>query len=184
MYNTSSHPQVRYSLEALTKGLFFYLEKDPLNRITVSQICAQAGLTRRTFYRNCSCKEDLIFYACDRLTDRLLDTVDFGSEDARTLYLNFFTFWLEHRRFLSCIVRCDFYGYFVERFIALCNQKMRFPLQERAFEGQEHPDTLRRFCNSFQLGGMSRMLYAWAEEGFISTADEISRSILFLVPAK
>ena len=184
MYNSSSHPQVRYSLEALTKGLFLYLETDPLSNITVSQICAQAGLTRRTFYRNCSRKEDLIFYACDRLIDQLLNTVDFESENAPALYRNFFAFWREHRRFLDCIVRCDFYGYFVKRFIAVCDQKMRFPMQERAFEGQEHPDVLRRFCNSFLLGGMSRMLYAWAEEGFITTPDEITRSILFLVPAQ
>ena len=184
MYNPSSHPQVHYSLEALTKSLFYYLQTDSLEKITVSQICLQAGLTRRTFYRNCDGKEDLILYACDRLIGQLLDTADFSSPEARRLYRNFFSFWLEHRQFLTCVVRYDFYGKFVERYVAICNEKMRFPLQENAFENQDHPDALRRFCNSFLLGGLSRMLYAWAEEGFVSSVEDLTQSILFLVPGQ
>ena len=184
MYNPSLRPQVRYSLEVLTKGLFYFLQSAPLEKITVSQICAQAGVTRRTFYRNCEKKEDLILFACDNLIRELQDSVDYNSRDALTLYRNFFSFWLEHREFLSAIVSCRFYGTFVERYVAISTEKMRFPQQENALEGMENTETLRNFCDSFLLGGLTRMLYAWAEEGFVSSVDDLCRSILFLVPAK
>lgn len=184
MYNPSLRPQVRYSLEALTKGLFYCLQTEPLEKITVSQICAQAGVTRRTFYRNCEKKEDLILHACDNLIRELQDTVDYNSRDALKLYRNFFSFWLKHREFLSAIVSCRFYGAFVDRYLEISTENMRFPQQEKALEGQENTESLRYFCNSFLLGGVTRMLYAWAEEGFVSSVDDLCRSILFLVPAK
>ena len=82
MYNTSQNPQVQYSLPQLTRGLFYHLQHKPLNEITVTQICQQAGLARRTFYRNCENKEDLILYACDKLIETLLADVDYSSTNA------------------------------------------------------------------------------------------------------
>ena len=182
MYNPSSHPQVKYSLEAMSQGLFFYLQTDPLEKITISQICAQAGVTRRTFYRNCEKKEDLILYACDRLIDTLLETVDFTSEDARQLYLNFFRYWGQHKPFLRCVVNYNLYGMFVERFVQTCSQRMRFPLQEHAFCKKTDADQYRFFSDSFLLGGLSRMLHAWAEDDFRLSEEDLTESILFLVP--
>lgn len=41
---------------------------------------------------------------------------------------------------------------------------------------------MRRFNNSFLLGGLTRMLYAWAEEDFCSSVEDLINSILFLLP--
>ncbi len=182
MYNPSLHPQVRYSLEAMTKGLFFFLQSSPLEKITVSQICAQAGLTRRTFYRNCEKKEDLILYACDRLIEEQLSEVDFSSRDAEALYCHFFAFWEAHRQFLSAIFQYGFFKQFVDRYVGLCSERMHFPLQDSASEESRDTRLFRYFSDSFLLGGLSRMLYAWNEEDFCFSAKEMARTILFLVP--
>lgn len=184
MYNCSRSPQVRYSLESLTKSFFYFLQKKPMKEISITQICDRAGMSRRTFYRNCETKEDLIIYACDRLIIALLETVDFSSEDARQLYLNFFKYWGQHKPFLRCLAEYKQYGLFVERFVQTCSRQMRFPLQEQAFREKQDVERCRFFSNSFLLGGLSRMLYAWAEEGFSSSEEELTETILFLVPRK
>ena len=86
MYNTSQNPQVQYSLLQLTQSLFYHLQHNPLHKITVTEICQRAGLTRRTFYRNCERKEDLILFACDWLVKQLVSGMDDSSSDARSMY--------------------------------------------------------------------------------------------------
>ena len=103
MYNRSKSPQVRYSLESLTKSFFYFMQTQKMDEIRITQICEKAGLARRTFYRNCENRKDLILYACDRLIEELQETVDFSSEDARQLYMNFFSYWGRHKLFLRCL---------------------------------------------------------------------------------
>ena len=182
MYNKSRNPQVQYSLPQLTRGLFYYLQHKPLHEITVSQICEQAGIARRTFYRNCQKKEDLILYACDQLIEQLLADVDYSSTDAPAMYLRFFHFWNDHQVFLRSIYLSGLYDLFAERFLSLCFQRSHFPLLDKAFQAQPEPDRARYFNNAYILGGLTSMLYAWAREDFQSSPQNLVNSILFLVP--
>ena len=155
MYKVSTNPQVQYSLPQLTQGLFYHLQFQPFDKITVSQICQQAGLTRRTFYRNCRRKEDLVYYACDVLIDRLLENVDYTGTDARAMYLHFFSFWYEHRQFLRAVYRGGLFSLFGGRFVMVCDQRTRYPLQEDSLRDHRQPETARSFSNSFVLGGLA-----------------------------
>lgn len=182
MYKVSTNPQVQYSLPQLTQGLFYHLQFQPFDKITVSQICQQAGLTRRTFYRNCQRKEDLVYYACDHLIDRLLENVDYTGTDARAMYLHFFSFWYAHRQFLRAVYRGELFSLFGGRFVTVCHQRTRYPLQEDSLRDHRQPETARSFSNSFVLGGLANMLLTWAEEDFLSSPEDLVESVLFLVP--
>ena len=182
MYKVSTNPQVQYSLPQLTQGLFYHLQFQPFDKITVSQICQQAGLTRRTFYRNCRRKEDLVYYACDVLIDRLLENVDYTGTDARAMYLHFFSFWYEHRQFLRAVYRGGLFSLFGGRFVTVCDQRTRYPLQEDSLRDHRQPETARSFSNSFVLGGLANMLLTWTQEDFLSSPEDLTESVLFLVP--
>ena len=184
MYNRSESPQVRYSLESLTKSFFYFMQTQKMDEISITQICEKAGLARRTFYRNCENRQDLILYACDRLIEELQETVDFSSEDARQLYMNFFSYWGRHKLFLRCLKENDLYGLLVERFVRISSEGMRFPLQENALGELVDPEQARFYCNSFLLGGLTRMLYAWAEDEFHADEKALTESILFLAPVQ
>ena len=182
MYKISDNPQVNYSLRELSKGLFHFLKTMPLSKVTVSQLCAQAGITRRTFYRNCREKKDLVLYACDDLIDSLLDSSDLFSTNAELMYSHFFEFWYGHRAFLSAVCGNDLAGLFVGRFVSHVNDRMRFPLQEKAAEKAEDAGRLRRFSNAFLLGGFAQMLISWTQEGFETPPRKMAETILYLVP--
>ena len=184
MYNPSRHPQVQYSLQELTRSLFTLMQEIPFAEISVTQICEQATLARRTFYRNCDSKEDLILYACDHLSAMLLAGADLSSTDARTMYRYFFSFWYNHRTFLQMLYKQGLLNLFTERFIVYCGEQMSFPLQEESLGGRSKAAAMRDFNNSFILGGMTAMLCAWAKEGFRSSVETLVESILFLLPAK
>jgi len=184
VYKISQNPQVQYSLPHLTKGLFYHLQYKTFKDITVSEICETAGLTRRTFYRNCEKKEDLISYACDCLMNQLLADVDFNSTNARSMYRYFFKFWYEHQMFLHSLYKSDLFPLFEARFMFVCNQHIRFPLQDDAVRHHHKPEIARSFNNAFILGGLVNMLHIWTAEEFKSSAEDLVESILFLLPQK
>ena len=52
MYNISENPQVIYSLDMLSDTLFNLLMHHSIKDITITKLCEEAMLTRKTFYRN------------------------------------------------------------------------------------------------------------------------------------
>lgn len=183
MYNESDKKQVRYSLEQLSKGLFYHLRYRSFNDISVTDICRRANISRRTFYRNCECKEDLVIYSTDRLVSELIEGSDLLETDPRRLYEGFFNYWREHRQFLGSIYRNSLFDMFLKEFVRICNVSLRYPLQERAVMSARNNELIRRYSNVFMIGGLGLMLKEWAAEDFTSSVEEIAGSILFLVPS-
>ena len=182
MYKRSDKKQVDYSLRQLAGGLFYHLRKKPLQEISITEICERAGVSRRTFYRNCEEKEDLIRFSTDVLVKEQLARVDFTSTDAHFLYRNFFAYWGGHREFLTILYRNGLFDLFLEEFMLICGTGLRYPLQEADLEGSANRDQRRRFANAFIVGGLGQMLAFWAKEGFQTTVEQVAGSILFLVP--
>lgn len=49
-----------YVIRHLTDALLKLLHKKPLQEISISELCAQAGVGRASFYRNFDSKEDIL----------------------------------------------------------------------------------------------------------------------------
>ena len=62
--------------EALGNSLLVLLRKEPLEKITVDQICREAGVHRSTFYRYFTDKFDLLKYSFLTFMVAELDTHD------------------------------------------------------------------------------------------------------------
>ena len=54
------HPSAARSRQWLTAALWALMQEKPFARITISEIAERAQLSRRTFYRNFSSKEELL----------------------------------------------------------------------------------------------------------------------------
>ena len=182
MYNHSEKKQVQYSLEHLSRGLFYHLKFKKYEEITVTDICRRAQISRRTFYRNCASKEDLVLYSTDQLVFELLELEDLRMTDSVHLYTDFFRYWEKHKAFLDILFRNALFDMFLNEFIAVCNNALRYPLQEKSLEGADDRELSRRYSNAFMIGGLGQMLKAWTEEGFASSVEEIVKSVQFLVP--
>lgn len=62
----TSNPVVWQSRTWLMDALAALMEEKKFEEITVVEICRRADLSRRTFYRNYSSKEDLFRSCCER----------------------------------------------------------------------------------------------------------------------
>ena len=56
----SNEARNNYVLEQMTKSMLKLLKNKPIEEISVSEICDDAGVGRTSFYRNYKAKEDII----------------------------------------------------------------------------------------------------------------------------
>ena len=56
-------------IESLTQALLQLMEKKPLNRINVSELCSRAGVGRVSFYRNFDSLDDILVQHLKKCTD-------------------------------------------------------------------------------------------------------------------
>ena len=49
-----------YVIENITKALLKLLQEKPIEEISISELCKQAGIGRASFYRNFDSKEDIL----------------------------------------------------------------------------------------------------------------------------
>lgn len=62
-----------YVIERLTGALLALLEEKPLNGVSVSELCAAAGVGRTSFYRNFQTREDILRARVERLFAGMAD---------------------------------------------------------------------------------------------------------------
>ena len=93
--------------ECLADAYIELLREKPLRKITVTEIAARAGVGRTTYFRNFSCKEDMLSFKLIRMWQRwaeerrLAERYDFSLDNA----LTFFEFNLSIRSLLELIHR-------------------------------------------------------------------------------
>lgn len=183
MFNPSTHPQVTYSLTELSNALYRLMRRQRFDAITVTQLCREAQIARRTFYRNCQSMEDLVDYAICLQVRHLLESVDFSSREAPVLYQNFFQYWLDRREFLAITLSQGFFSRFYRQFTQYCVGAMEYPFLSDFLQGQENPESLRLFHNAFIIGGLCNVLERWTAEDFRTSIAALVCTLNVFVPA-
>lgn len=164
MYNRSINPQVIYSLDALSDSLFSLLEKHNLNDITVTEICSNTILNRRTYYRNCEEILDLIYYKVDKIVKGNIAIIDWNSNDERKLYTIFFKYWYEHKSILTILKKQELFSIFILRFKKIINE-VTYPFLQDIIDNNGI-ENIKYYYNSYIIGGLSNVLECWVENNF------------------
>ena len=171
-----------YSLNALAAALWELMRIKPIDEITVTELCECAQVARKTFYRNCSGKIDLVDYMCEKQIEELLSGVDYSSEDYKTLYQNFFLYWKGRRNFLTVLLKQGLFAEFCSQFIHCCKSKEDYRFLDVFLSGKENQELLRSYHHTFLLGGLCQMLEQWTMESFQTPVEDIVCVLSHLVP--
>ncbi|RDU23666.1 TetR/AcrR family transcriptional regulator [Anaerosacchariphilus polymeriproducens] len=97
------------SKKMLTNGLIKLMETNDYSMITVTQICQEAELSRRTFYRLFETKEEILNEHMALLAEEFMNMV---TEAAPRHYIEvatiYFEFWKQHEVFLKLLkkIKC------------------------------------------------------------------------------
>ena len=182
MLEHSDNRQAIHSLDALSGALFDLMQEDSFEKITITQICQTAQISRRTFYRHCSRKLDLVDYLIQNHIRELLDSVDFTCTDAALLYRNFFQYWKDHSALLTTLFRHHLFSHFSRTFTKCCTKWMKDSLMFDMLENRTNQDSLRLFYNSFLIGGLCHVLEPWTAENFKTSVHDLTYVLVTLAP--
>lgn len=155
------NPRLAKTKESLLEALVRMLEEVPLESITVSDLCKEAGINRTTFYKYYSVPEDVI----TEVAERILDEVIYRAEaNERTVYdymlvcCNAFS---QHRGLMSAYVRSrGNISQMLHKAIMQHSGKLGF---------------LANTYNNFAAGGVASVLAAWMLRDFREPPEEMAQ---------
>ena len=182
MFNPSTNPQVKYSLREMASALFRLMNNDHFNDITITMICNEADISRKTFYRNCQNKLDLVHYACFFCLEKLYETVDWNFVDVTEAYRNFFRFWSENSIFLHIIWKNGLFHEFTSVFIMLSDERTSYSFLNDYIKDKPNANEIKKYHHAFIVGGLCSILEHWTAEGFKTSIDDLVNLCLSFAP--
>ncbi len=163
--------------QALEQGLLEAMQTKHYDEITVSDLCTQMEIPRKTFYRYFSSKEG----ALHALIDQTLMEFTFLAEniswrDAQQME-RIFAFWKRRKSLLDALERSNLSGVLIHRavdcFLEESAASRRFFSQEEK-RFQEH-------SIYFAVCGLMATVIQWHHDGYAESTQEMARMALRLL---
>lgn len=149
------------------------LQQQPLSEITVSSLCRDTGLPRRTFYSLFDSKEDVL---CALIDQTLLEYADYQPSEQRDEeglpkeLIRFLSFWQEKRQLLDALRKNQCSAMLTDRMIAHITQEEYDILRIFGADGQENSDDILLFC----LSGIMGLVINWHRTNYQKTVTQMS----------
>ena len=164
----------------LEESLLTLLRSQDYARVTVTDICRQANIPRRTFYHYFNSKDEILDAVVENLmlSCNLITMFDFesGVEAVRESYLRFFLFWAEHRDFLELLLKQGLEG----RLILFTSQWLHDGNVLLPFPRHMNPE-LMVLGRSVASSGFFSLLFHWCRTGFRETPEEMAEYVTWFM---
>jgi len=180
MYKQCKTEQSAQRQRQLELGLMQAMLTRSYEDISVSDLCDQMQVPRKSFYRYFSSKDGCLYALLDHTMMAFFETDAnaFGLLPGTALgdLERFFTFWQEHRELLDALQRNSLCGILVERATALALRERLMPGHIRTWAPE-----LQRLAMSFAVSGLLSMVIQWHAQGFHTPPSEMTRVALTIL---
>jgi AcrR family transcriptional regulator len=167
MFNCSQNPRVHRSLAKIATSLYGLLREKDYAKITITEVCDKAGVTRKTFYRNFSTLDDVIdFSISSRLEEAAAGSNARSIED---LLRVFFTLAYSKKENLALIEKQNLFYLYLRYSLAFLEKS---PFFTRELAHHENPAYATYFYDAV-AGAEMLILRKWVRGGFQETPDEL-----------
>ena len=179
MYKLCKTEQSAQRQRQLEEGLLAAMKTKRYEEITISDLCDQMGIPRKSFYRYFASKDGALYALIDHT---LADFFQMPVPDKKTrgnaigdldLY---FTFWYQNKNLLDALQRNSLSGILVERANRFALREGFFPQKFKAI-----PEQTREIGLSFAVCGLMAMTLSWHSQGFPISPDDMTRLVLDLL---
>ena len=164
MYQEQKNPAAVRSQELICRAVCALMADLPFEEITVTRICQEAGVGRKTFYRHYERKEDvleqMIAYLREEYAQELLAV---PIEEAVRCHFSFLAHRLE---FLKLMYAAGQIGLVNTRFSEL---------QPKVMPKWSEDERENAYRNAVMVAGTEAVVRMWAERGFRESVDELVR---------
>jgi len=162
MYRKQANKTAIQSQHMIADALFSLMKRKPFQRITVTEICEEAAVGRKTFYRNFELREDVIDFWLDQRC------VEYERD--------FLHVPLEERLYYHCV----FLKKYTQELIVLYQNGLH-PMLEKKFS-VFLPDTMpiwsedpveQEYCSQYIIAGIDAIIRVWVTRGFQESVGEV-----------
>ena len=157
------------SAKMIVEALDVCLRRHPFENVSITELCAQATVSRATFYRLFDTLEDVIAYGCESFAVQLLHDMKGCKTDDIMKY--FFSKWMARPELLELILRIR-----REDILLDCHRRNMRHIQEE-LQKQNRDLQMTEYHISVLTHTMIGMLTTWIRTGKQETPDEIIHAI-------
>lgn len=162
----------------ISTALLLLMEQNDYQSITVTDIAKKAGVSRMTYYRTYSSKEDiLIQYFNDLANDFMLEVKTRPDATLYQLAVSFFRFFQEHANLIPTLKKAGLLELVFHNFID--NLKHFYT----DLFGAVKLGISEKYHLYFNAGGLSSTLILWSDSGYQETPEQIAEMMIpFMAP--
>ncbi len=174
MYKLCKTEQSAQRQRQLEEGLLNAMKTKRYEEITISDLCEQMGIPRKSFYRYFSSKDGALHALIDHT---LLDFEQHSATlsgntigDAHQSLRHFFEFWHQQKLLLDALERSGISGVLVQRAITQAQNEYvlpRYPTSPEVRHMQNHAIT-------FVICGLMSLMTRWHRSGYAESAQEMA----------
>ena len=170
MYKLCKTEQSARRQREIEQALLNALMRKNYESVTITELCDDLGMPRKTFYRYFDSKDDALYALIEHTMSEYPGFhIQVGSH--RTLkkeFEQYFLFWQSQKQFLDVFNKNDMLGRIAE-------MSLKFPIKDMVSLSKFLPDDneiVRKKIFEFVVCGLTYQMISWYREGFkISAAD-------------
>lgn len=155
----------------LEQGLLQVMTRRQYEQISVSDLCGEMDIPRKSFYRYFNGKDGALYSLIDHA---LMDNLPEAGQEALLEPLEYmeqvFDYWYGQKPLLDALAKSNLSGILVQRALALSVEMDTMPnfmkLQDRQ---------LREYGTMFMVCGLMSMIICWHHDGFSKSTKEMAK---------
>ena len=175
MYKMCKTEQSARRQRQLEEGLKKIMLTKHFEEISVSDLCDQLEVPRKSFYRYFSSKDGALYALIDHT---MMEYEQYAAErqkiTGRTFMSeleSFFQFWVEQKELLDALQKSGMSGVLIERSIGHALTEAVMPKRFLARDSRE----LQRHVTMFGVCGLMSMVLIWHHDGYNETPAQLAR---------
>lgn len=182
MYKACKTEQSAARQRELEQGLLAAMSSHPFDEISISDLCAQIGIPRKSFYRYFSSKEGALHALLDH-TLMEMETIYLTAEGDKPVSFTkemerFFQFWKEQKPLLDALNRSGLSSILIERAVELAvSNNIGTPgqlLSQEAVQQKDH-------TTAFLICGLMSTVLQWHRNGYRETPAQMAKIVCRLL---
>lgn len=161
----------------ITLALYKLLFRKPIEKITVSEICAYAGVSRMSFYRNFSSLEDIfIKYSDDRFEEFYEIIRQISDPTGYEFYLALFQYLKKYSRQVQALRKANRESLLINQFKSYTQYLIKKLDEKELSFININPLTV-----PFISGGIYSVLMSWVDDKFNTSPEDMTRHLIAIL---
>ena len=162
MIHAAKNKAALHSKNSIADALFRLMQRKPFAKITVTEICEEAAVGRKTFYRNFDLREDVIDFRLDMLCEQYRQ--EMCGMDINALLYYHFTFVKNHADAFISLYQNGLRELSYQHFSVLLPQTMSIWSADPVEQA---------YHSAYIIAGIEAIQRVWVERGFSESTEDV-----------